>query len=69
MLDGELLEEATRVLGARTYSAAVNEALAETIRVRKVQGLSQFFGKALWDGDLGEMRQDRRPARRKKGRQ
>ena len=32
VLDDQLLEQATRVLGAKTYSAAVNTALAEVIR-------------------------------------
>ena len=32
VLDDQLLEQATRVLGAKTYSAAVNTALEEVIR-------------------------------------
>jgi Arc/MetJ family transcription regulator len=64
VLDGDLLDESTRVLGVKTYSAAVNLALAEILRVRKVQSLSRFFGQRLWEGDLSEMREDR-PRRRK----
>jgi Arc/MetJ family transcription regulator len=59
VLDAQMLEEATRVLGARTYSAAVNMALQETLRVKKLQALTQFFGKGLWEGDLSAMREDR----------
>ena len=59
VLDAPLLETATRVLGAKTYSAAVNMALAEAIRVRKVQNLRSFFGQGLWQGDLPQMREDR----------
>ena len=58
-LDTKLLEEATRVLGAKTCSAAVNKALAEVLRIRRVQALPEFFGKQLWLGDLSEMREDR----------
>jgi Arc/MetJ family transcription regulator len=58
VLDAQLLEEATRVLGAKTYSAAVNQALAELLRVRRIQSLPAFFGKGLWKGDLREMRED-----------
>ena len=58
VLDENLLEEATRVLGAKTYSAAVNQALEEIVNVRKIQNLQQFFGKDLWEGDLAEMRED-----------
>lgn len=74
VLDGELLEEATRVLGVKTYSAAVNVALREVLRLKKVQDLPRFFGRALWQGDLSEMREDRprrrprqRPMARRKG--
>src|SRR2546430_17087274 len=48
VLDGELLERATRALGVKTYSAAVNLALAETLRLKKIESLPQFFGKSLW---------------------
>lgn len=58
MLDEQLLDEAVRVLGAKTYSAAVNQALKEAIRVKKVQGLRQFFGSGIWEGNLAEMRED-----------
>jgi len=59
VLDPELLDQATRVLGVKTYSAAVNLALTEVLRLRKIQGLPQFFGQGLWQGDLREMREDR----------
>jgi Arc/MetJ family transcription regulator len=65
VLDAHLLDEARRVLGARTYSATVNLALEEITRVRKVQSLASFFGKGLWQGNLSEMREDRVPRRRK----
>jgi Arc/MetJ family transcription regulator len=67
VLDAELLDEATRVLRAKTYSAAVNLALAEVLRLRKIQELPQFFGQGLWQRDLAEMREDNggRPRRRK----
>jgi Arc/MetJ family transcription regulator len=69
VLDPELLDQATRLLGVKTYSAAVNLALAEVLRVRKIQSLPLFFGKGLWQGDLGEMRDDAvREPRQKKGR-
>jgi Arc/MetJ family transcription regulator len=58
-LDGDLLKQAMRALGLKTYSATVNRALAELLRVRKIQNLSSFFGSGLWQGDLAEMREDR----------
>jgi len=64
VLDPELLDRATRLLGVKTYSAAVNLALAEVLRLRKIQSLPQFFGHGLWQGDLQEMREDRVQGRR-----
>ena len=68
VLNADLLEQAVRVLGVKTYSAAVNLALEEMLRVKKLQSLPQFFGRGLWEGDLTEMRADRpRSARPKPG--
>lgn len=63
VLDEQLLEEATQVLPAKTYSAAVNTALEEVIRLRRIQSLPHFFGTGIWQGDIEQMREDR-PARR-----
>ncbi len=59
VLDESILKQAARVLGAKTYSAAVNQALEEIVNIRKIQNLQQFFGKDLWEGDLNEMREDK----------
>ena len=69
VLDEDLLERATRVLGVKTYSAAVNLALAETLRLKKIESLPGFFGKGLWQGDLSEMREDRPPPTPKSAKQ
>ena len=66
VLDEQLLREATQVLGAKTYSAAVNTALAELIRVRKLESLQQFVGSGIWEGDLSQMREDRPPRRKRR---
>jgi Arc/MetJ family transcription regulator len=63
VLDADLLERATRVLGAKTYSAAVNQALEQVLRIEQVRGLSSYYGQGLWEGDLSEMREDRRASR------
>jgi Arc/MetJ family transcription regulator len=65
VLDPELLDQVTRMLGVKTYSAAVNLALAEVLRLRKIQNLPRFFGQGLWQGDLREMREDRVAGRRR----
>ena len=64
VLDGQMLDEAVRVLGVKTYSAAVNAALTEAVRRKKTEGLAEFFGKGLWQGNLSEMRDDSRPRRK-----
>ena len=58
VLDEALLEEAVRVLGARTYSATVNLALREALRMKRIQGLADHIGNVEWFGDLSEMRAD-----------
>lgn len=63
VLDVDLLNEATRVLGLKTYSATVNRALAETVRVREIQSLPTSFGSQLWGGNLASMRDDLRAPR------
>ena len=67
VLDERLLDEAVKILGAKTYSGAVNTALEEVIRLKKIQGIPDFFGSGIWEGDLAKMRQDRpRRGRRSK---
>jgi hypothetical protein len=64
VLDEQLLSQATQVLAAKTYSAAVNTALEEVIRLRKIQSVPQFFGSGIWEGELSQMREDRPPGGR-----
>jgi hypothetical protein len=67
VLNEDLLILATRVLGAKTYSAAVNTALEEVIRLKKIEDLPRFFGSGIWEGDLSVVREDRpRKAARKR---
>ena len=58
VLNEELLNDAVRVLGAKTYSDAVNQALKEVIRTAHIRGLSKWVGAGLWEGDLSAMRED-----------
>jgi Arc/MetJ family transcription regulator len=69
VLDGHLLEEAVRLSGERTYSAAVSRALNEFVRRAHANRILELAGSGLWEGNLAEMRGDhpRRPARRSRG--
>ncbi len=59
MLDEDVLEEATRLSGEKTYSAAVMRALQDFVRRAKARQILALRGSGLWEGDLGEMRGDR----------
>jgi Arc/MetJ family transcription regulator len=65
VLDTDLLEEATRLSGQKTWSATIQRALEEFVRRAKAGKILELRGSGLWEGDLAEMRRDRR--RRKKG--
>jgi Arc/MetJ family transcription regulator len=58
VLDGGLLEEATRLSGEKTYSAAVGRALEHFVRAAKARRILELRGAGLWEGDLSAMRDD-----------
>ena len=60
----ELLEEATRLSGERTYSRAVERALEDFVRRIKARRILELAGSGLWDGDLAQMRADRSAPKR-----
>ena len=59
VLDGELLEEATRLSGERTYSKTVERALRELVQRVKARQILGLEGSGLWHGDLATMREDK----------
>jgi len=68
MLDEELLDEAVRLSGAKTYSEAVRRALEELVHSIRSRGILELRGSGLWKGDLAKMRDDRRSKRKRKKR-
>ncbi|MCC6640941.1 MAG: type II toxin-antitoxin system VapB family antitoxin [Deltaproteobacteria bacterium] len=66
VLREDLLEEATRLSGEKTYSRAVERALEEYVRRIKARQILTLQGSGLWHGDLGEMRGDRRASARRR---
>ena len=60
VLDEEMLEEATRLSGEKTYSATVMRTLEDFVRRAKARQILELRGSGLWEGDLPEMRLDRR---------
>ncbi|HVZ72001.1 MAG TPA: type II toxin-antitoxin system VapB family antitoxin [Polyangia bacterium] len=67
VLRDDLLEEATRLSGEKTYSRAVERALDEFIRRHKARQILKLAGSGLWTGDLSEMRGDREAPPRRRG--
>ena len=61
VLNGELLEEATRLSGERTYSRTVDRALADFVKRVKARRILELAGSGAWTGDLSAMREDRPP--------
>jgi Arc/MetJ family transcription regulator len=59
VLDADLLEEATRLSGERTYSRTVERALQEFVRRAKARRILDLAGSGLWEGDLSAVREDR----------
>ena len=58
VLDEQILEEALRLSGERTYSKAVSRALSEFVRRARAGRIFQLAGSGLWEGDLSAMRDD-----------
>jgi hypothetical protein len=58
VLPEELLDEAKRVSGERTYSATVARALDLLVRRARSRRILELSGSGLWKGDLAEMRRD-----------
>ena len=63
VLDAQLLDEATRLSGERTYSAAVTRALTDYVRRARAGKILDLQGSGLWQGDLSAMRGDSPPRR------
>lgn len=59
VLDGDLLEEATRVSGERTYSRTVERALREMVQRARARQILELAGSGLWKGSLSTMREDK----------
>jgi len=65
VLDEQLLEEATRLSGQRTYSRTVALALSDLVRRARAGQILALVGSGLWEGDLAAMRRDAPPRRRR----
>jgi Arc/MetJ family transcription regulator len=58
VLDERLLEQAVKLSGERTYSAAVDRALHEFVQRATARNILSLAGSGLWQGDLSVARED-----------
>jgi Arc/MetJ family transcription regulator len=64
VLDEQVLEDALRLSGLKTYSKAVELALEDFVRRARARQILSLRGSGAWEGNLAEMRRDAaRPAR------
>jgi Arc/MetJ family transcription regulator len=66
VLREDLLDEAVRLSGEKTYSRTVDRALEEFVNRFKSRQILQLAGSGAWEGDLAEMRRDARPRAKKR---
>ena len=59
VLSGDLLDEAVRLSGERTYSRTVERALRDFVARAKARRILELAGSGLWSGDLPVVREDR----------
>ena len=67
VLDEDMLAEATRLGGQKTYSATVNAALRDFVRRVRARRILSLRGSGTWQGSISHMRGDL-PARAMPGR-
>ena len=65
VLNEDLLEEATRLSGEKTYSRTVERALEDFVRRIRARQILTLAGSGLWEGDIAEMRSDTRSPKRR----
>ncbi len=66
VLDEQLLKEATRLSGGKTYSGTVNLALHDFVRRARARRILELEGAGLWGGELAVMRADEPRGRKRK---
>jgi Arc/MetJ family transcription regulator len=66
VLDEQLLAQATRLAGQKTYSRTVGLALEDFVRRMQARQILSLRGSGAWQGDLAAMRDDVAPRRSRK---
>ncbi len=58
VLNEDLLAEAVKLSGERTFSATVGKALEDFVRRAKARQILELRGSGIWHGELSAMRGD-----------
>jgi Arc/MetJ family transcription regulator len=59
VIDDILMRDALRVTGLKTKREAVEMGLRTLLQLRKQEEVKKFRGKLHWEGNLGDMRNDK----------
>lgn len=62
-IDEEVFTKAQRLTGLRKKVDVVNYALKKLVEQKEIEKILDLKGKVKWEGDLEEMRRDRRGCR------
>lgn len=62
-IDEEIFAKAQRLTGLRKKVEVVNYALKKLVEQKEVEKILDLKGKVKWEGDLEEIRRDRRGCR------
>jgi Arc/MetJ family transcription regulator len=60
VLDDNLIRKARKLTGLKTKREIVNKALELLVRSESRKGILEYFGSGIWEGDLEQMRRNRR---------
>lgn len=60
-IDEEIFAKAQRLTGLRKKVDVVNYALRKLVEQKEIEKILDLKGKVKWEGDLEEMRRDRKP--------
>jgi Arc/MetJ family transcription regulator len=60
VIDDDLMDEALNISRLKTKKAAVEEGLKLLVRFKKQEEIRKFRGKLHWEGDLEDMRTDKK---------
>ena len=58
MIDDALLDQAQRLIGARSKRETVDTALRLLVQIKRQEAIRSARGKLRWEGDLDAMRRD-----------